>query len=565
MDNLSQNQRLIIASILSMLVLILWQEFFAPMPPAAVEQSDGNRAQQTADVVGIEALQEETRQDVIEDGFENDRRIKIGNDAIFGSINLKGARIDDISLADYKETQEQDSDNVVLLSPSEAKDSYFITFGWVKSSQDLELPDSKTVWKADKRTLKANDKIRLTWVNKQGVEFFINMALDEKYMFTVTQGLNNKSSNKIKVGNFAVINRQKPELKDNVVIHQGGIGSFDKVLEEVDYDDLVKEGKITYENKSGWIGFSDKYWLTALIHKKDNKAHYNSKFAYSGSASKHRVQADTLGDIITLNAGQSYSDEFMVFVGAKQLELLDEYENKYSIYLFDRAVDFGILYFITKPIFEFLHHCYEFVGNFGVAILLLTIIIKGLLFPLAHKGYRGMNRLKDLQPKMTELKERYVDDSQTFQKELMALYKKEKVNPMAGCLPLLLQMPIFFALYKVLYVTIEMRHAPFFGWLQDLSVQDPTSIFNLFGLLPFTPPSFLMIGVLPILMALTMFIQQKLNPEPTDPVQAKVMKFLPVMFLFMFASFPSGLVLYWSWSNVLSILQQLLIKKIEKK
>ena len=346
----------------------------------------------------------------------------------------------------------------------------------------------------------------------------------------------------------------------NAILHEGAISVVNGKLEEVTFDDIISDKKVVYENNSSWIGFSDKYWLTALIPSFQNKA----RFSEFDSVSGNRFQVDQMSAPINIKKSEFAEATTLFFAGAKELEVLDNYQDDFGIALFDRSVDFGILYFVTKPIFILLNYFHKFSGNFGIAILLLTVVIKIGLFPLAYKGFKGMNKLKDLQPMMAELKEKYSGDAIAFQQATLALYKREKVNPMAGCLPIILQMPIFFALYKVLYVTIEMRHAPFLGWIKDLSVPDPTSIFNLFGLLPWSVPSFLMIGVLPILMALTMFVQQRLNPEPTDPMQAKIMKMLPLIFLFMFSSFPSGLILYWAWSNTLSILQQLFIKQIVK-
>jgi YidC/Oxa1 family membrane protein insertase len=383
-------------------------------------------------------------------------------------------------------------------------------------------------------------------------------------MFSIKQYVENKSSHKLELGNYATISRVKSEsIDDNMLIHEGAIGVFDDTLKELSYDDLADKGKVVMPNV-GWLGFSDKYWLTTLMPSASSEV--ISKFSVTSKNGINRYQASINSkDSQVISPGENGQWSIIyLFSGAKELELLDLYEKDLDIKLFDRAVDFGVLYFITKPIFELLHQLYDWVGNFGFAILLLTVLIKMLLFPLAHKGFKGMNRLKALQPKMMELKEKLSDKPQEFQKAMIDLYRKEKVNPMGGCLPIVLQIPIFFALYKVLYVTIEMRHAPFIWWIGDLSAPEGISIFNLFGLLSFGVPQFLMIGVFPILMALTMVIQQRLNPQPTDPIQAQVMRLLPLIFLFMFASFPSGLVIYWTWSNILSIAQQLLIKYLEK-
>jgi YidC/Oxa1 family membrane protein insertase len=487
-------------------------------------------------------------------------RLKFSNDEISGSINLRGAKLDDLILKKYHKTIKDDSDPVTLLSPSTTAEPYFITVGWVSKDRDIILPDSNTLWTSNSLNLSSESQATLHWTSPQGIRFMINFAIDDDYMFTVEQSISNNYSSAVNISPYATISRGvNGQKSENVVVHQGAIAVSDGKLHEITFDDLIKEGKADFQKGANWLGFSDKYWLSALISEDSN---LDAKFSSYVVHGNHRVQADLLYATRSVDVGSSNSSSIKIFAGAKNLDVLEGYETKYNLPMFDHAVDFGILYFITKPIFLLLHMFYDYIGNFGVAILLLTVFIKMLLFPIAYKGYVGMNKLRDLQPKMSELKERYKDDAQAFQKALVDLYKREKVNPAAGCLPILMQMPVFFALYKVLYVTIEMRHAPFFGWIQDLSAPDPTSIFNLFGLISWSPPAFLMIGVFPILMSITMYIQQKLNPEPTDPVQAKMMKMLPFIFLFMFSSFPSGMVIYWAWSNLLSIIQQVVIKKI---
>jgi YidC/Oxa1 family membrane protein insertase len=561
---MSDLQRLILAITLSLIIVFAWQHFF--VTPLKQQEHEANAP------VGMKSDKEESlveekiynRTELIEEGFKDKTRIKISNSAIEGSINLVGGRIDDLSLLNYKTSYIAGSSEVVLFSPSTTEGVYFAEFGWVADNKDITLPTKETLWKSDKNELSASETIKLTWMNPQKIEFVLEFALDNDYMFEVKQKIKNHSGKEVKLQPYALLSRTHIESDNkNIVIHEGGIAVLNDTLSEYEYKDLQDKNKIMFENQTGWTGFSDKYWLAALIPSTEQK--FKGNFIAFKDGQLERYQTDIALPKLVIENGKEVSKTIKLFAGAKKLELLDKYQEKYDIKLFDRAVDFGILYFITKPLFILLSYFYKILGNFGVAILLLTVVIKILLFPLAFKAFKGLNRLKDLQPQMVALKEKYQKEPLVFQKSVMELYKKERVNPLAGCLPILLQMPIFFALYKVLYVTIEMRHAPFFGWIKDLSAADPTSLFNLFGLIPWDPPAFLYIGVLPILMATTMYVQQRLSPEPSDPVQAKVMKMLPWIFMFMFASFPSGLIVYWAWSNLLSIIQQVAIKKLDKK
>lgn len=551
MNELSQNTRLIIACLVSTMIIALWQYFFVePM----VEYQEYNTAEVVAAPIEVNKFI------LRSEAMSKSERVSFENNSVKGSINLVGARFDDLILKKYRTDIDANSKHVELLNPASTAESYFVEFGWIGSSQE-ELPNSKSEWKVHKKGDLTKDKpLVLVWKNNKGQEFYISAFLDANYMFSIAQKIVNNGA-EISVAPYSLVSKnQSNKEPKNVIIHEGAINVSGDKLNEIEFETLKDDGKVEVNNNVSWMGFSDKYWLSAVI-----PSDKNSKLEFKYIENKdgyERFQANLISQLASVKAGGGSETTYHLFAGAKELDVLDKYEQEMNIKLFDRAVDFGFLYFITKPIFIMLHYFYDYLGNFGIAILMLTVLIKLLLFPLAHKGFIGMNRMKDLQPKMTQLKERYKDDASGFQKALLELYKKEKVNPMAGCLPILLQIPVFFALYKVLYVTIEMRHAPFFGWIKDLSVPDPTSIFNLFGVIPWDPPSFLMIGVFPILMALTMYFQQRLNPEPTDPVQAQVMRFLPLIFLFMFASFPSGLVIYWAWSNVLSILQQLLIKRM---
>jgi YidC/Oxa1 family membrane protein insertase len=558
MDKMSQNMRLVVASALAALIILVWQIYFVD-PMLAEQEAARQEAIKLAPKPEVEAPKLVARSQALVES----NRVKFTNGTVSGSINLVGARIDDLVLDKYHQDLDHKSEKVVLLSPSKAEDSYFIEFGWVSAASGIALPDSTTVWHASKSSIAPGDQLELTHTNAQGVKFIIKLSLDEHYMFHVKQSVVNRSGGTLELSNYSLTSRvaSKPQ-ESNVVIHEGAIGVFDDTLTEVKFADLQSSQKMDMK-KADWLGFSDKYWLAALIPTQ--KDAISARFSFSNKSGVARYQASFSSDDVQSIAPGSTADwaEVMIFAGAKELDVLDEYESKYNLKLFDRAVDFGVLYFITKPLFQLLHILYDLVGNFGVAILLMTVLVKLALFPLAHKGFKGMNKLKELQPKMEAIKQQYKDDAAAFQKALLEMYKKEKVNPMGGCLPILLQIPIFFALYKVLYVTIEMRHAPFMLWIHDLSAPDPYTIFNLFGLIPWAPPQFLMIGILPIMMALSLYFQQQLSPAPTDPTQAKIMKFLPLILLFMFSSFPSGLVIYWTWSNILSIMQQLMIKKLE--
>ena len=549
---------MIVAIVLSTLILLLWQYFF---PPAEQMQPSANKSDvavaSSSNHISDHYSEVEDRETTIKSGFEKNIRANFGNDYISGSVNLEGARLDDLILNKYNQDLSGD-EKVILLSPRSSEKAYLAEFGWVKNNTaNIDLPNSKTIWAVED---KKHNSIKLAWQNEQNIKFKIQIDLDDKYLLHITKTVANLSSENVELYPYTSLYRAYGVTTSNAMVHEGAITVLNNHLQEFSFDDLKSES-FDSKQQEGWIGFSDKYWLVSLIPSHNTT--FDSKISYIHSG-KGGYQADMLQNKIFLSPGQSVSDSLNLFAGAKNIDLLHYYQSKYNITLFDRAVDFGILYFITKPIFLLLNYFYHLIGNFGLAILLLTIVIKILLFPLAYKGFVNMNKLKVLQPKIAVLKERYGSDPMAFQKEVMSFYKKENVNPMSGCLPILLQMPIFFALYKVLSVTIEMRHAQFFGWLKDLSIQDPTSILNLFGLIPIDLPGFLTIGILPLCMALTMQIQQSLNPAPTDPNQARMMKFLPFIFLFLFSSFPSGLVLYWTWSNILSILQQIIIKRITR-
>ncbi|MCA1940168.1 MAG: membrane protein insertase YidC, partial [Caenispirillum bisanense] len=485
-------------------------------------------------------------------------RIRIDTPALRGSLNLQGGRIDDLTLKNYGVTPDEDSPRIDLLSPAGTPNPYYAEFGWVAAG-GVQVPGSDTVWTADKDVLKPGAPVTLTWENDSGVVFKRTVTVDEHYMFTVEQTVTNTTGEPITLYPYGLVSRVgTPPTAGYYILHEGPLGVFNGTLKELKYEDLKEEQTVEQTTTGGWIGITDKYWLTALAFEPDLET--KARFAYRGQGAE-RYQVDYLEPAMTIAAGETATVKNNFFAGAKQVQLLDEYAETFNITNFDLAVDFGWFYFLTKPFFYILNWLHGVVGNFGLAILAFTVLVKAVMFPLANKSYRAMSKMKKLQPEMKKLQERFGDDRVRLNQEMMALYKREKANPVSGCLPIFIQIPVFFALYKVLFVTIEMRHAPFYGWIEDLSAPDPTTIFNLFGLIPWTPPSFLMIGVLPLVMGITMWLQMKLNPAPPDPVQAKIMSFLPVIFTFMLAAFPAGLVLYWAWNNVLSIAQQWLIMK----
>ncbi len=566
-----EQRNLILAIVLSVTIIIAFQYFYE-LPRIKQAQREVQPTEQvaepaqpgeapSAEVVapappGAPSGPEVARADIL----AKTARIEIANPRVKGSLAVTGARIDDLVLLDYRETPDPSSPNVTLLSPAEAPGAYFAEFGWVAGDGDTPVPDRNTEWQADGTELRPDKPVTLSWDNGAGLRFEQQIAIDDDYMFTITQRVVNTGDASVTLHPYGLISRWgTPKTLGYYILHEGPIGVLDGTLEEIDYDDLQKDGKVALPSTGGWLGITDKYWLASLIP--DQKASLTGTFQHFLADGQDRYQVDYLSAPVTVAAGQSAEVSSRLFAGAKVVGLLDRYEEDYGIPLFDRAVDFGWFYFLTKPMFYTIHFFYIWTGNYGIAIIMLTLLVKLLFFPLANKSYTSMSKMKKLQPKMMELREKYGDDKARMNQELMALYKQEKVNPMSGCLPIVVQIPVFFSLYKVLFVSIEMRHAPFFGWIQDLSAPDPTSVFNLFGLIPWDPPSMLHIGVWPLIMGITMLLQQKLNPAPADPVQAKVMMFLPVMFTFLFATFPAGLVIYWTWNNILSIAQQWVIMK----
>lgn len=554
---------LIVAIVLSVAIIFGWQHFYEKpkLEQLAKDHKQYNEQIETKKLETSSALVIKDKAEVVASGG----RVKIKTSSLSGSISTKGLRFDDLVLLSYKQDLSENSKNVDLLAPSNTENAYFAEIGWFGQNIDDDFPNQDTIWQADSDELTSSKPVSFKWVNKNGVEFGLTVSIDDHYMFTVSQTTVNNSAKPLPFQYYSLINRSyysKEKLMS--ILHQGPIGVINGQLEEHSYDE-VKDKKIKNFQLStvDWVGITDKYWLTAFIP--DKSVNYNSNFTFAINNGAEKFQTDMLSSLQVLESGAKTAITTRLFAGAKKVKLLDKYERLYNIKLFDRAIDFGWFYVLTKPVFNAMNFFYGYVGNFGVSILIVTVIIKLLMFTLANKSYRSMKKMKKLQPQIERIKTLYGEDKTRLNQEIMNLYKKEKVNPVSGCLPLFVQIPVFFSIYKVLYVTIEMRHAPFFGWIKDLSAPDPTSIFNLFGLLPFTPPAFLAIGVWPIFMALTMFLQQRMSPEPADPAQAMMMRFMPLVFLVMFGSFPAGLLIYWSWNNILSIVQQYYINKLDKQ
>ncbi|HEX8048514.1 membrane protein insertase YidC [Rhizobium sp.] len=488
-------------------------------------------------------------------------RVVIDTPALSGSINLEGARFDDLQLKAYHETVDKSSSIITLFSPADTKDGYFAELGYVGSDATGAVPGPSTVWTAPSGSKLTNTTpVTLSYTNDKGITFTRTVSVDERYMFTITDKIANAGQAPVSLSSYGRVTRyNKPTTPSAYVLHEGFIGVIgDDGLIETKYTAAEKEAVAPAKATGGWLGITDKYWAATIVPPQSTA--YDAHFSHFSDAIP-RYQADYKQDAVTVAPGQSQELKSLVFAGAKEVPVIDGYETSYSIPKFDRLIDWGWFYFITKPMFKLMDFFFRYFGNFGVAILCTTIVVKGLFFPLASKQYASMANMKRMQPKMEELKAKFGDDRMGLQQATMQLYKEEKINPIAGCWPVLLQIPIFFSLYKVIYITIEMRHAPFFGWIQDLSAPDPTSIVNLFGLLPFTAPTILHLGVWPLIMGVTMFLQMRMNPTPPDPTQAMIFNWMPLVFMFMLASFPAGLVIYWAWNNTLSVIQQSIIMK----
>jgi YidC/Oxa1 family membrane protein insertase len=491
-------------------------------------------------------------------------RVRVETPSVSGSIALKGARIDDLSLVKYRETVDPKSPAVVLLAPSGSPNPFYAEFGWSPpSGTQVKLPNADTVWRQQgSGTLAVGRPLTLVHDNGEGLEFRRTIAIDDKYMFTIKDEVANKGAAPVTLYPYALIARHGiPHTLGYYILHEGLIGVFgDKGLQEETYANIEKQKSLSFSAANSWLGFTDKYWAATLVP--DTKTHIDAKFLLDQIGTTKVFQTNYLAPAVTIAPGATGAADTRLFAGAKEVNIVDGYNEALQLNKFDRLIDWGYFYFLTKNLFLALDWIYQKVGNFGVAILIITVIIKILFLPLANKSYASMAKMKAVQPEMMAIRERYADDKMKQQQAMMELYKKEKINPVAGCLPILVQIPVFFALYKVLFVTIDLRHAPFFGWIRDLSAPDPTTVFNLFGLIPWDPSvvpvlgPFLMLGAWPLIMGVTMWFQMKLNPPPPDPTQKMIFDYMPIIFTFMLASFSAGLVIYWAWNNTLSVLQQ---------
>ena len=555
-----ENRNLIAAMSLSMAILIGWQVYF--VEPELEAQRDAYNEQVTAQQTQKPQPDELSAVPAAPVTTDSGTRIQIETANVAGSFSTMGARIDDIILTAYAETQEEGSDNIHLMLPFTSENPYFAEFGWVGAAgQQVNLPNENTIWSTDSQLLTPNNAVNLRWENGQGLTFTRTIAVNDDYLITITDKVVSNASQNVQLSPYGLIRRTgTPQTSGLFILHEGPLGVFDETLNEEDYGDVVDAGArgllYTPEKAGGWIGITDKYWLAALIPDQKQQASFTLR-ALQGDVV--RYQSDFLGQPVVLQPGAEISSTAHLFAGAKRVDLLDRYTEELGVPNFDLAIDFGWFYFLTKPYFYGLSWLFQYLGNFGLAIIAFTIGVRLVLFPLANKSYKSMGKMRELAPRVQKMREEYGEDKQRLQREMMALYKAEKVNPAAGCLPILLQIPVFFSLYKVLYVSIEMRHAPFYGWVKDLSDIDPTSVFNLFGLLPYSVdmlPQFLSIGIWPILMGISMAVQMRMNPPPPDPIQAKIFQWMPVFFTFLLAGFPAGLVIYWTWNNTLSVAQQ---------
>ena len=553
------SKNVLLAVILSSIVLIVWATFFEP--PASEQKYAENQITKSEDSSSPSIDKKESKKEISRnDAINITKRVKLENENIIGSISLQGAIIDDVIFKNYKETLNGEN-NISFLNPKNSSNEYFIETGWASGGNDkIKLPLDSTIWKVKGNTmLTPSNPVTLQWNNGMGLVFTKKFEIDERFLFKITQKINNESNNTFQFYPYAQITRKgKPEGRQIYILHEGFLGVFGEELKEKDYSDIEKE-KFTINSSKGWLGITDKYWLTAIVPEKgkDFKAEFVAK------DDKYRANY-IIKEAVILNPNSSIKSKVNTFVAAKEVAVIDGYAEQLKIEKFDLAIDWGWFYFFTKPLFFIIDYFFKLTGKFGWAIVIITALVRLIFFPLANYSFKSMAKMKILQPEMVRLKELHKGDKVKLQQEMMALYKREKVNPISGCLPVLIQIPFFFAIYKMLYVTLEMRHQPFFGWIKDLSERDPTSVFNLFGLIPWDPPGFLLIGAWPILMGISMFLQQKLNPTPPDPIQAKIFMFFPIFLTIILAPFPSGLVVYWTVNNVLTITQQWIIMRRTK-
>ncbi|HEY0233912.1 MAG TPA: membrane protein insertase YidC [Afipia sp.] len=589
---MQDNRNTILAVVLSGLVLIAWQYFYN-MPQMerqrVAQQQAAQQAQSQAANPANPSVSPSTTQTPAAGsagpvpGIQQDTapvqdratvvasspRVKIDTPSISGSIALKGARIDDVALEKYRETVDPKSPAIQLFSPSGTKEPYYAEFGFVPAAgSTVKLPDQNTLWtQQGSNTLTTSTPVVLTYDNGEGLTFKRTISIDDRYLFTVKDEVTNIGKDAATIYPFGLISRHgTPHVSGYYILHEGLIGVLgDQGLQEYPYKKIDEAKSVEFKVTNAWLGITDKYWAATLLP--DPKAAVNARFSSNLISQVRKYQTDYLLDPVTVAIGGTATTSTNLFAGAKENALIQAYDHELNLNRFELLIDWGWFYFITKPMFWAIDHLYRLVGNFGVAILLVTVIVKGIFFPLANKSYASMAKMKAVQPQLAALKEKYPDDKVKQQQEMMEIYKKEKINPIAGCLPILIQIPVFFSLYKVLFVTIEMRHAPFFGWIRDLSAPDPTNLFNLFGLLHFDPTAvpflghYLVLGAWPIIMGITMWFQMKLNPTPPDPTQQMIFTWMPLIFTFMLAGFPAGLVIYWAWNNTLSVLQQSAIMK----
>ncbi|PPD43096.1 MAG: membrane protein insertase YidC [Methylocystis sp.] len=568
-------KNMLMAAALSMIFIGLWDYFYA-FPEMERQKQALEQQQRMAKIPKLGAPDKAGAASAVKPVARNraealalSPRLPIETRSILGSIALKGGRVDDVSLKAYRQTVDPTSPIITLLSPEDGPDPYYAEMGYLTGETEgaPALPTTETLWTADSDKLTPARPVTLSWDNGQGLVFKRVISIDDEYLFTIKQTVENKSGKPVTLYNFSRVTRiGHPPSAGYAALHEGFVGVVGDKGEELTYDKIEKEPNATktFKGVGGWVGFTDKYW--GAVVAPDQNAAIEARYVAMGGLTK-TFQADTVTEPRTIEPGATADATTYVFAGAKEVDTLDAYKANPGLKRFDLLIDWGWFYFITRPMFRIIDFLYKLLGNFGLAILAVTVIVKLAFLPLANKSYKSIAKMKEIQPKIKELKEKYGDDKHKFNMEQMELYKREKVNPASGCLPVLLQIPVFFSLYKVLVVTIEMRHAPFFGWIKDLSAPDPTNIFNLFGVLPFDPTHvaffgpYLALGVWPLVMGVTMWLQMKMNPEPTDEVQKTMFAWMPVMFTFTMGSFASGLIIYWSWNNLLSIVQQGVIYK----
>ncbi len=553
---MDSNKNIIAAISLSAAIIVLWALFFSPSP----EDREKIKQKRIDSVKNLDApaIENSETNNLLsrKEALNKDKRIVFENDNVKGSISLKGAIIDDLLFKNYNEKLEG-TKKVVLLNPRNASNTYYLETGWVTNNKNIDLPNNKSKWKVEGNTkLSPGNDVKLIWKNTQGITFEKIISIDNKFLFTVNQKIKNNTN---KIYNFypysQIIRKNIPkDIVNFFILHEGPLGVFDDQLVEKDYDDVIDK-KYSINAEKGFLGITDKYWLTSLIPEKNKN--FRADFEYSEKFKISYIETESL----EAQPNKQISNKVDIVIAAKEVDVIDEYNDKLGLSKFDLVIDWGWFYWIVKPLFFLNDYFFKLAGNYGVAIILITVCLRLVFFPLNNYAFRSMSRMKILQPEMARLKEVHKDDKMKLQQAIMQLYKKEGVNPVSGCVPILISIPFFFAIYKMLFVTIEMRHQPFFGWIKDLSEKDPTSIFNLFGLIPWSPPEFLIIGGLPVLMGLTMWAQQKLNPAPQDDIQKKIFMFFPVFLTVILAPFPSGLVLYWTANNILTMAQQYVIMK----